>query len=501
MSPKVQPPEIEGHRFVDHLGSGGYSEVFRYEEIALRRMVAVKVLLEGASEDEARTMAAVASHSYVVDVYGIGVTREGYPYLRMQLYSGPNFAQRLSNGPLPIPEVLQLGVHMCGALEWAHRQGVLHRDIKPANILTSETGRPGLADFGIASAGGVTTEQQGASIPWVAPEVLESRPATVVCDVYSLAATLYTLSQGHPPFVIPGGDNRDQLVMKRTLSDRPQPPSAGTPESLVALFRRALSREPGGRPQTAEALGRALQAVETDLRLPQTPLEIPLASAAPVDRSTTEATRARGVRMVAAEPVDDATKTRTRLSSGLIDAVDLKDRRSASGKRRTVGLEVPVAEPTAAPLSDKEMSGDPGRRSTRWLLVGAAVLLAILVAVGVMNRRSNPASPAVSDDPFATPSVDTRAVLPVRDLVVERAPDGTVTASWSAPRNGADSRYSWRRCDDAVTGSGTAESGVISETSVAVQGVPSDQQPCVGVVAIDANGVSSREVRGRGKNQ
>jgi serine/threonine protein kinase len=105
--------------------------------------------------------------------------------------------------------VLRTGIQVASAVETAHKAGILHRDIKPANILTSEYNRPGLTDFGIATSTIGGTEAEGLSIPWAPPEVVNaSAPPEVSADIYSLAATTYTLLAGRSPFELSSGSNR-----------------------------------------------------------------------------------------------------------------------------------------------------------------------------------------------------------------------------------------------------------------------------------------------------
>ena len=506
MALKVEPPQIDGYRYDRHLGSGGYSEVFVYEHLQLGREVAVKVLTQGASEDEARVMAQLASHTHIVDVYSVGVTSTGLAYLVMQLYSGPTFAQRLRSGPLRIPEVLQLGVQLSGALEWAHRLGVLHRDIKPANILTSGTGRPGLADFGISTSGGSRSEQTGVSLPWVPPEVLEGHAPDEPGDVYSLAATLYTLLEGHPPFVEPGGDNSDQAVVRRTLAQ--PPPSLTRPDAphlLTALLRSALSKSPDARPSSAEAFGRALQGVEAELRLAQTPLEVASTMTAPVDRTDDDATRVRGVRVIDPQPVDDRTRsrpdestrarvdeaTRARPASPFGDAMIAVPPHPQAGpldgRRRTVSApDIPVAAPVDG---GPELPVTAARRRTPVMIGAAALVLAVAVAaIVVIGGSGTDRQRSGSDDgPYSSEATIVGYVPPVADLHLERVDAGTVRAVWTAPTGVTE--FAWRRCDEGVEPSVT----VTSDTAVVVAGVPDGATACVAVIAQDEGGATSEE--------
>ena len=203
------PPNLPGFEFVRVLGSGGFADVFLYEQNMPRRLVAVKVLLAGVVNDdmrqmfqaEANLMAQLSSHPSILTVYQASVAADGRPYLVME-YCSASIGQRYRATQLPIAEVLSIGVRIASAVETAHQQGVLHRDIKPSNILTTAFGHPVLSDFGIAATLGQveSSDTVGLSIPWSAPEVLHDEVSgTVASEVWSLGATVYSLLAGPKP--------------------------------------------------------------------------------------------------------------------------------------------------------------------------------------------------------------------------------------------------------------------------------------------------------------
>jgi len=138
------------------LGSGGMGDVYRARDTRLNRIVAIKVLprhllersdLRQRFEREARAIASL-DHPHICALYDIG-RDDGTDFLVMQYLDGETLSQRLRKGPLPTEEVLRYAVEIAGALEKAHRQGVIHRDLKPGNIMLTETGAK-LLDFGLA---------------------------------------------------------------------------------------------------------------------------------------------------------------------------------------------------------------------------------------------------------------------------------------------------------------------------------------------------------------
>ena len=282
--PPMHPPELPGFEHVRLLGSGGYSDVFLYEQQMPRRQVAIKVLLAEARDnegrqaffDEANAMASVSTHPFIVSVFHAEVSAEGHPYLVMEYYPRDNFSVRARNEQIPVFEALRVGIQVASAVETAHRAGILHRDIKPANILTSEYDRPGLTDFGIATASGGGIQAEGMSIPWSPPEVVNgSAPGDVTADVYSLAGTVHTLLSGRSPFEVPGGSNRTFDLIPRIEAGGVQPTGrADVPESLERVLRHGMSRAAADRPGSAAEFARLLQQVEVELGLTPTQLEI-----------------------------------------------------------------------------------------------------------------------------------------------------------------------------------------------------------------------------------
>ncbi|NKY41408.1 protein kinase domain-containing protein, partial [Cellulomonas septica] len=279
------PPRLPGYEFLRVLGLGGFADVFLYQQELPRREVAVKVLLAGSLDDEVRSrfqseanlMAQLSHHPSIVTIYQAAIAADGRPYLVMEYCSRPGLAERYRQERISVAESLRIGVRLASAIETAHRAGILHRDIKPANVLTTDFGWPALTDFGIAATTGHGAGATvGMSIPWSPPELLGEHPTgDQRSDVYSLGATVYSLLAGRTPFEIPGGQNSAQQLVAR-IERSPLPPTGrdDVPVGLQHVLERSMAKDPERRFTSAAAMGRALQAVESALRLPVTPLDL-----------------------------------------------------------------------------------------------------------------------------------------------------------------------------------------------------------------------------------
>jgi len=279
------PPVIDGFDHLEAIGAGGFAEVHLYEQRSPRRPVAVKVL-SAQLDDEARrafvaesqVLARLSSHPSILTVYASGIAADGRPYLVMENCSRGSYEQRLAQqGPLPLAEALSVGVQLAGALETAHRAGVVHRDVKPANILETDYGLPALADFGIASAVGVgmLAGARSLSLPWAPPEHLAEPPwSGPASDVYELAATVATLLLGRSPHERAGEQLDAQQLADRIRSGQEPPLDAALPAELRDVLQIALAANPHERYSSALAFGRALQEVEGALGLSRSRLDI-----------------------------------------------------------------------------------------------------------------------------------------------------------------------------------------------------------------------------------
>jgi len=392
-----QPPILPGFSHIHVLGSGGFADVFLYEQNMPRRQVAVKVMLSEVVNDqvrqmfqaEANLMAQLSAHPSILTVYQASVSSDGRPYLVMELCSS-SLSQRYRTERLPVPEVLRIAIRIGSAVETAHRAGVLHRDIKPSNILLTAYGHPVLSDFGIAAtlSESVSQEAIGMSIPWSAPEVLLDETAgTVESEVWALAATVYSLLAGRSPFEIPGESNRSTDLISRINRAKAQPIGrSDVPQSLERTLARAMSRNAKNRPASVLEFIRELQSVENELGVPQTPVEVAmddwaLATVADLE----DRTRVRGVSGLSVTGAGRRRRRKPAVTAAQYDAVGTLVRHSEDARRSTgTGRRAPAGR---------------GMQVLAWTLVACSVLVIALGATAtlVLLKANSDSIPQVSD--------------------------------------------------------------------------------------------------------
>ncbi|MDZ4259981.1 MAG: protein kinase [Gemmatimonadales bacterium] len=280
------------YRLERELGAGGMATVYLAEDLKHHRKVAIKVMRPEVSAElaadrflqEIRTTANL-QHPHIVPLFDSGAERlshpersdpqdrevEGSPALlwyAMPLIDGESLRARLDReGPLPVDEAIRLVREIADALEYAHSQGILHRDLKPENIMLSR-GHALLADFGIARATGVSGRerltQTGMAIG--TPSYMSPEQATgdqdlgPASDVYGLAAILFELLTGEPPFT---GATFEAILVKRFTQDAPRLRTRRpeVPEDCDAAIAQALRRDPATRFHSAAAFAAALMRV------------------------------------------------------------------------------------------------------------------------------------------------------------------------------------------------------------------------------------------------
>ncbi|UFN43807.1 serine/threonine protein kinase [Nocardioides okcheonensis] len=438
----MSAPVIPGFTFVEHLGSGGFADVFLYEQQWPRQRVAVKVVRPDVPltdrekylfTAEANAMARLADHPYIVSVITAGVTAEGgRPFLVMRYCPPPDLGVRVRSNPMSPMDAVSTGIKLASAIETAHRSGILHRDIKPSNVLVTSYHEPALTDFGIA---GHMAEVEGdddvrISYPWSPPELLDGRSnGSVASDVYSLGATIWHLLVGRSPFSIPSGDNSTRALSARIL--HAAPPATQRPDvppALDRLLQQCLAKRPEHRPSSALELARALQRIESAAGWARTSVA--------VEGDRPDAAVAAPDAAVAPDSLEDATAMKP------VTVI------SASGPRR-----IAAQDPAPHPAEDDGARGPAG---LVWAGVGAAVL-AVVVGVLVLGGRDEDPGVTVPSASI-TPSDAVADDLTEAPTLTGRRTARGVLFTWNAPvEMQAGDAFSYFRDDTGDYGTTTKE--------------------------------------------
>jgi len=282
------------YRLIRRIGKGGMGEVWRAQDRALRREVALKIL----SPEHGRHPASIArfereiqataevAHPNVIRIHDWGVTDDGVWYYAMDLLHGMDLSSLVRHtGALPAALVVYLGAGAANGLAESHRRGVIHRDIKPGNLFvvasSREPERLEILDFGIARADRDSELTNAGAIMgtpgFMAPEVLAGAPGGIPADVYGLGASLFYALTATTP------DDANHVPASALV--------AGVPIELDDLIMRMLDRDPSRRPASLDEVVTRLGACGTSWT-----------GSWPIDRETT----------VPMKPLDDADVEPTR---------------------------------------------------------------------------------------------------------------------------------------------------------------------------------------------
>jgi hypothetical protein len=267
---RALPRTSDGFELLSELGSGGMGVVYRARELSTGRVVALKVLRHSSDEEDTTfdrfhreaMLAASLSDSRCVFVYGAHSV-EGAPAIAMELVEGETLEQVVARKePIPVRKAVQWGIELLEALEVAHRAGILHRDVKPSNCFIDRHGHVKLGDFGLSRTveTNVHLTDKGSFLGsplYAAPEQIRGREVDERSDLYSAAATIYTLLAGRPGWT----GNNIQEVFARILSeppDRLEQLRPDVPAELADIVARAMDKEPARRFESVRALRAAL---------------------------------------------------------------------------------------------------------------------------------------------------------------------------------------------------------------------------------------------------
>jgi serine/threonine protein kinase len=272
-APLANFPEVDGYEILEVIGHGGMGVVYKARQQGLNRLVALKMVLAGASaspQDLARFRAeaeAVAQlqHANIVQIFEIG-EQGGCPYLALEYVDGGSLAEHLDGTPVAPRQAAELVLALARAVDHAHERGIVHRDLKPANVLLQADGTPKITDFGLAKRreSEQIHTQTGAilgSPSYMAPEQASGRASDIgpATDVYALGVVLYELLTGRPPFK---GASVIETIEQVREND-PVPPrflQPKTPRDLETICLKCLEKRPSRRYPSAAALAADLRA-------------------------------------------------------------------------------------------------------------------------------------------------------------------------------------------------------------------------------------------------
>jgi tetratricopeptide (TPR) repeat protein len=258
---------VSGYEILEEIGRGGMGVVYKARHRALKRLVALKMILAGpyagagllARFHAEAQAAARLQHPNLVQIYEVG-EQDGRPYLVLEFVAGSSLDKKLNGTPMPVQQAAQLVETLARAIDAAHQAGIIHRDLKPANVLLAADGTPKITDFGLAKrmdkAAGDTLSGAVIGTPsYMAPEQAsgQSKHIGPAADVYALGAMLYELLTGRPPFR--AASPLDTLAQVR--NDEPVSPrqlQSKTPRDLETICLKCLQKETQRRYASASGL-------------------------------------------------------------------------------------------------------------------------------------------------------------------------------------------------------------------------------------------------------
>ncbi|MBQ7354677.1 MAG: Stk1 family PASTA domain-containing Ser/Thr kinase [Clostridia bacterium] len=262
------------YRIKSLVGSGGMSRVFLVDDLVLHRELALKMLREDISKDEAAVRrfiheskaVSMLSHPNIVSVYDVSVTSD-VKYIVLEYAEGITLKEYLQeHGPLTAEETIHIAVQILSGLQHAHSRGIIHRDIKPQNIIIAPDGSIKVTDFGIAKIPNSETitmaDKAIGSVHYISPEQASGLKVDLRSDLYSLGIILYELICNRVPFE---AENAVAVACMQ-ISSRAVPPSEfvpDVPKGLEQIVMKAISKRPADRFENAAQMLSCLERLET----------------------------------------------------------------------------------------------------------------------------------------------------------------------------------------------------------------------------------------------
>jgi tetratricopeptide (TPR) repeat protein/tRNA A-37 threonylcarbamoyl transferase component Bud32 len=269
--PLVVPKSIGNYEILGELGRGGMGVVYKARQAKLQRLVALKMVLDGALAGE-RELARFRSeaeavarlqHPNIVQIYEVG-EHEGRPFFSLEYVDGGTLAQRIGGQPQPTRQAAAIAETLARAIDYAHERGVVHRDLKPANVLLTKQGMPKITDFGLAKRlegtdGNTRTGAIVGTPSYLAPEqALGRKDVGPAADIFALGAILHELLTGRPPF---RGDTPMETILQAASCEvvplRHHSPHI--PRDLETICLKCLEKDPRKRYPSAWILANDLR--------------------------------------------------------------------------------------------------------------------------------------------------------------------------------------------------------------------------------------------------